>query len=133
MNKHAVLSLFHLLFVVPLFLYIGFQRSNVPHWVYMSVFTIGLVIVLYHGYKLALRIKSHSSYAWINAIHVLIVGPLLLYIGYHKKETPRFAYELLLMAAFAALGYHLFSLVRWVDTEEGPAVESHKIEKVSVQ
>jgi len=28
------------------------------------------------------------------------------------KETPRSAYELLLMAGFAAGGYHLFSIVK---------------------
>lgn len=116
MDKHAVLSLFHLLFVVPLFLYIGFQRSAVAQWIYLSVFTIGCGIFLYHGFKLFLRLQAKSSSSWINALHVFLVAPLLMYIGYHKKETPRFAYELLLMAAFAAMGYHLFSLVRWVET-----------------
>ena len=116
MDKHVVLSFFHLLFVVPLFLFIGFQRSEVPSWVYLSVLTIGCVIFLYHGFKFFVRLQAQSSSAWINAIHVLLVAPLLIYIGYHKKETPRFAYELLLMTAFAALGYHLFSLVRWVQT-----------------
>jgi ABC-type uncharacterized transport system YnjBCD permease subunit len=116
MDKHAVLSFFHLIFVVPLFLYIGFQRSSVPHWVYLTIFTIGAVIFVYHGFKLFLRIQSQSAYSWVNAIHVLLVAPLLMYIGYHQKETPRSAYELLLMAAFAAAGYHLFSLVRYVDT-----------------
>jgi len=116
MDKHAILSLFHLLFVVPLFLYIGFQRSEIPQWVYLTVLTIGCIIFLYHGFKLFLRLQAHSTYSWINAIHVFLVAPLLMYIGYHKKETPRFAYELLLMAAFAAAGYHLFSLVRYVET-----------------
>jgi len=99
MDKHAVLSLFHLLVVVPLFLFIGFQRSAVPHWVYLALLTIGGVIFFYHGYKFLLRLHAESTYTWINAIHVFLVAPLLLYIGYHKKETPRFAYELLLMAA----------------------------------
>jgi len=48
-------------------------------------------------------------------IHVLLIAPLLLYIGYHQKETPRQAYEMLLLLAFGALGYHLFSLVRMLD------------------
>jgi len=116
MDKHVVLSLFHLLFVVPLFLYIGFQRANVSQWLYVALLTIGAVIFFYHGFKLILRLQAHSAYAWINAIHVFFVAPLLLYIGYHNKETPRSAYEVLLMAAFATLGYHLFSLVRWVQT-----------------
>jgi len=116
MDKHAVLSLFHLIFVVPLFLFIGFQRASVPHWVYLALLTIGSVIFLYHGFKLILRLQAQSTYSWVNAIHVLLIAPLLMYIGYHGSETPRFAYELLLMAAFAAAGYHLFSLVRYVET-----------------
>ena len=111
-DQHFALSIFHLLIVVPLFLFIGFQRASTPEWIYMAVLVIGGIILLYHGVKLVIRLKNHSQSAWINAIHVLLVAPLLLYIGYHKKETPRFAYELLLLLGFGAAGYHLFSLVR---------------------
>ena len=114
-DQHFVLSVFHLLFVAPLFLFIGFQRSAVPEWVYLALFAIGCVVLLYHGIKLIMRIQNGSSYSWVNAIHVLLLAPLLIYIGYHKKETPRAAYELLLMTAFAALGYHLFSLVKMLN------------------
>jgi|APGre2960657505_1045072.scaffolds.fasta_scaffold83715_3 hypothetical protein len=114
-DKHFILAAFHLLFVVPLFLFIGFQRSSTPSWVYSAIFVIGAFILLYHGFKLVVRLLNHSDYAWVNAIHVLFVAPLLLYIGYHKKDTPRSAYELLLMLGFAAAGYHLFSLVRLLE------------------
>jgi hypothetical protein len=73
------------------------------------------VILVYHGFKLIVRLKNRSGYSWVNALHVITVAPLLLYIGYNKKETPRFAYELLLMLGFAAGGYHLFSLVKQLD------------------
>jgi len=114
-DTHFVLSIFHLLIVVPFFLFIGFQRAATPQWLYMATFSIGAVLLVYHGYKLFIRMMSKSGYAWINAIHMLLVAPLLLYIGYHKKDTPRFAYELLLMLGFAAGGYHLFSLVKMLD------------------
>jgi hypothetical protein len=51
----------------------------------------------------------------VNLIHALWVGPLLLYIGIHKKETVRAAYELLLLTGFAALGYHLYELAAHYD------------------
>lgn len=114
-DTHFVLSIFHLLIVVPFFLFIGFQRAATPQWLYMATFSIGAVLLVYHGYKLFIRMMAKSGYAWINAIHMLLVAPLLLYIGYHKKDTPRFAYELLLMLGFAAGGYHLFSLVKMLD------------------
>lgn len=112
MDTHFWLAIIHLLFVVPLFLYVGFLRADTPHWLYLALLAIGVVILVYHGFKLIVRLKNRSSYSWVNAIHVLLVAPLLIYIGYHKKETPRFAYELLLMGGFAAAGYHLFSVVK---------------------
>jgi hypothetical protein len=48
-------------------------------------------------------------------IHVFLIAPLLIYIGYNKKETPRFAYELILILGFGAGGYHLYSLVKQLD------------------
>ena len=115
-DNHFALSIVHLLLVVPLFLFVGFKRADTPHWLYLALFAIGCVILVYHGYKLFLRLKNKSSGAWVNALHLFIIAPVLLYIGYHKKETPRSAYELMLMLGFAAGGYHLFSLVKQLDT-----------------
>lgn len=119
-DTHFWLAIMHLLVVVPLFLYIGFIRADTPRWLYLAILTIGVVVLLYHGSKLIIRLKNRSGYSWVNAIHVLLVAPLLIYIGYHKKETPRFGYELLLMAGFAAAGYHLFSIVRQLEAHPEP-------------
>ena len=118
MDSHVVLAVFHLIIIVPFLLFIGFKRADTPHWIYMALFAMGMIILLYHSFRLFTRLRSGSSNAWINAIHVLLVAPLLLYIGYHKKETPRSAYELLLLLAFSAGGYHTFSLVRLLDTHK---------------
>jgi hypothetical protein len=120
MDAHFILSLFHILFVVPLFLGVGFIRSNTPQWLYLMLLILGFVILVYHGFKLFLRLKTRSNYAWVNAIHVLFVAPLLIYIGYNKKETPRAAYELMLMTGFAAGGYHLYSLVNQLQAHPEP-------------
>jgi hypothetical protein len=119
-DNHFWLSIIHLIFVVPLFLYIGFVRSDTPRWLYLTVFAIGWVILVYHGFKFIVRLKNRSGYTWVNAIHILTIAPLLIYIGYHKKETPRFAYEILLMLGFAAAGYHTFSLVRQLEAHPEP-------------
>jgi hypothetical protein len=120
LDQHFVLSIVHLLFVVPLFLFVGFKRAATPAWLYMAMFAIGAVILVYHGIKLVIRLKSRSGYAWVNMLHIVAVAPLLLYIGYHKKETPRFAYELMLMLGFAAAGYHIFSIVRALEVHPDP-------------
>ena len=111
MDKHLLLALFHIVLVVPFFLYIGFQRAATPEWVYNVLFGLGLFILAYHGVMAGIRLLSQSMGAWINVIHALIVAPLMIYIGYYGKKTPRPAYEMMLMVAFAALGYHLQSLI----------------------
>ena len=114
-DQHFILSLFHVLLVSPLLLFVGFQRASTPNWLYTAFLVIGMVIIMYHGYKLIVRLSQGSSYVWVNAIHILFIAPLLLYIGYHKRETPRAAYEMLLMLGFASIGYHMFSLVRQME------------------
>ena len=119
-DNHFWLAIIHLAIVVPLFLYVGIARADTPHWLYLALLSIGLVISVYHGFKLAIRLSARSGHSWINILHILTVAPLLIYIGYHKKETPRFAYELMLMLGFGAGGYHLFSLVKQMDAHPEP-------------
>jgi ABC-type uncharacterized transport system YnjBCD permease subunit len=120
LDSHFWLAIMHLLIIVPLFLYIGFVRADTPRWLYLALFAIGAIVFVYHGFRLMIRLKNRSGYSWVNAIHVALVAPLLLYIGYHKKDTPRSAYELLLMLGFAAGGYHMFSLVKQLDAHPEP-------------
>jgi len=101
------LHLFHLLGVVPFFFYIGLTRSAIPDGVFYFLIALGAFLILYHGVKSIYKIYIGSSYFWVNMVHALIVGPLLLYIGIMKKTTPRAAYEGLLLITFGALGYHL--------------------------
>jgi len=112
MNTHIVLSLFHIFFVVPFFLYIGLQRSATPNEIFTTLLILGIVLTLYHGYKAYVRIVNNSPYAYINLIHALLIGPLLIMIGLKGKNTETPYYEVLLMLAFAAGGYHLYSLVQ---------------------
>lgn len=50
---------------------------------------------------------------------MVLVAPLLLWIGYHGKDTGRAAFELVLMLAFLALGYNLYSLMLKINTVTG--------------
>lgn len=122
MDSRIMLSLFHIIFVAPLLLGIGFIRSATPEWLYMAILILGVGILLYHGYKLLLRIKINSNYSWVNALHILTVAPLLIYIGIKKRDTPRFAYELLVMLGFSVTGYHLYSLVSQLQAHPEPKI-----------
>lgn len=111
MNTHLLIAIFHVLVVAPFFLYVGFQRAATPEWLYNVIFGLGLILAVYHGAKGILRLYAKSSSAWINLFHAALIAPLLIWIGYYGKKTERPAYELLIMAGFAALGYHLKSIL----------------------
>ena len=101
--------IFHLLFVVPLFLYVGFKREDTPDALLMGLGGLALGIFGYHAYRAYTKLVAGSS-AWVNWIHLLLVVPLLTVIAVYRKNTPRKYFELLLMLGFAAAGYHGYYL-----------------------
>lgn len=101
-----VLQLFHIFAVSSLFLYVGTKQNGVPSVIFPMFMFLAVVIFAYHMY----RFVTNPSGAWINIFHILIVAPLLLYIGFNGTKTERKYYEYLLLLGFAAFGYHLFYL-----------------------
>lgn len=110
-DRHLLISLAHTVVFVPIMLYVGFNRAATPEWAYNVLFGLGLLVLVYHAYKGAARWAAGSQYVWVHAIHVLLVAPVFLWLGYNGKKTERPAYEMLLMLAFAALGYHIYQLI----------------------
>jgi hypothetical protein len=111
MDTYLLVVILHVAAIVPLLLWIGFSRAATPEWAYQVLFALGLFVGLYHGYKAVVRYIAKSPVIWINLIHVLLVAPLLLWIGYNAKKTERPPYDMLLMLAFGAFGFHLYKLV----------------------
>lgn len=111
-DTHMLLSLSHILVLAPALLYVAFSRAATPGWAYSTLLFVGLFMIAYHGYRAFVRIVKKSSYAWVNLIHVMVVAPLLIYIGYNRQDTPRAAYEMLAMLGFAAVGYHIYYLIK---------------------
>ena len=110
MQNHIVVQLFHILIVGGLFLYVGTQRTNIPKVGFPILVAFGFIIVFYHAYKTVYKYQQNKSY-WINLFHLLLVGPLLIYIGYYGVETERMYFEIMLMMCFAVIGYHGYYLV----------------------
>lgn len=111
MNGHIALSIFHILVVSPFFLYVAFVRGQLEPWVFTVIQILGLLVLIYHVYKTIIKWKAKSMSTWVNIIHVVAVAPLLLYIGSMGYDTPRWAFEILAMLGFSALGYHIYSMV----------------------
>jgi mannitol-specific phosphotransferase system IIBC component len=97
--------------VGPLFLYVGIEATTIPQIMFPILLGLGAFVIAYHAY-LAYKKTMEGKSAWVNYFHALIVGPLLVYIGYTGKETSRKFFEILLMLGMAAIGYHGFYLVK---------------------
>jgi hypothetical protein len=111
MDTYLLVVILHVAVIVPFLLWVGFSRAATPEWAYQVLFALGLLVGLYHGYKAVGRYIAKSPVIWVNLIHVLFVAPLLLWIGYNAKKTERPPYDMLLMIAFGAFGFHLYKLV----------------------
>lgn len=121
MDIYPLIAIAHITVIVPLLLYVGFQRAATPEWIYSSLFGLGLLVIAYHSYKGFARWTAGSQLVWIHAVHVALVAPVLLWIGYHGKKTERPAYEMLLLLAFAALGHHMYKLIVVTQTYVKPS------------
>lgn len=111
MDALFLVAILHVILIAPFLLWVGFNRAATPDWAYSLLFGLGILIMVYHGYKTIVRLSESSPAVWLNIIHILLIGPLLLWIGYHQKGTERPGYDMLLIAGFGALGFHLYRLV----------------------
>ena len=109
------LHIFHILIVFPLLFYIAFFRGLVPVWVYSLLGILGIVLLVYHTIMAFQRWKGHSPFLWVNIIHILVIAPLLIYIGKNDYSSAKWSFEILALLAFAALGYNLYKVVLGVN------------------
>jgi len=109
MEYHKFVHLFHIIIVGGLFFYVGINRDKTYAPILNAMLYLGMIIIAYHIYKAYGYAKQDKSY-WVNLFHIFIVGPILLLIGYNGEKTSRKYFELLLMLAFASIGYHAYYL-----------------------
>jgi hypothetical protein len=93
--------LFHLMVVIPYFIYIYSQKREITQINKYILLVLGITLLLYHGYK------SYQTKYWVYIFHATWLAPFLLYLGLSSKPV----YEPLLLFIFAGLGYHLYSLI----------------------
>jgi hypothetical protein len=106
-SPHAAIAIAHVLILGPLLIAIGLGYGASYR---AAVGFLGAFIVVYHAYKAYAKISAGVGGAWINWIHVLIVGPALIAYGF-TPSPPKYVEDLILMLGFAAVGYHGFNLL----------------------
>ena len=104
MPKTQIIQLFHIIAIGSFFIYIGITKTNLPDFMFPLLIFHGAFVFAYHLYKTF----TNPERAWIYLIHVLLISPLLIYIGINGKNTERKFFEYLLLLAFATIGYNGF-------------------------
>jgi hypothetical protein len=110
MNSRIFVHLFHIFVVGTLFIYVGVKRDAINKLFFPVLFYLGFLIIFYHLYKVYNYLKENRN-VWVNLLHIFIIGPLLVYIGYENEKTSRKWFEILLMLGFASIGYHTYYLI----------------------
>lgn len=105
------LSAFHTLLVGPALVYTGLNPQGVPDAAYTGLLVAGAIILAYHAYRAFTKLRDGKS-AWVNWIHIFLVAPLLMIVGYLKKDANRRYFEIMLLLGFSAIGYHGLYLIR---------------------
>ena len=109
--NHLPINIFHIVVVAPFLLYVAIVRGQLMPWIFSVLSGLGIILLVYHGYKTFIKWKANSPSLWVNAIHSFAVAPLLIFIGSKGYDTPRWAFEILALFAFGALGYHIYSII----------------------
>lgn len=104
-----VKNLAHILVTGPLFLYVGLARPSYK-WVYKVLMALGVILACYFIYLL-FALKRGPYHVWL-VIHLVLIFPLLIWVGYRGRSAPDIAFSLLMTIGIAAIGYHLVRILQ---------------------
>ena len=109
----SYINLLHVLIIVPLLYLLYSNREKLSKNVCNIIMVISVIGFIYHYITLKNLPDNKKYMDWIYLTHLIIIFPLLFYIGYNCTETKRKYFELLLLIMFAALGYHTYNFFKY--------------------
>ena len=105
-----IISLIHIFFNGPLFIYIGLKKPSYNIF-YILLLFIAIIIIISFLY----RYIKKQLYAWLY-VHLLLFASLLLticYLKFTKKNIPNYLYSFLVAIGVAAIVYHIIKIIRF--------------------
>ena len=106
-----LLYLTHVLFSAPIFIYIGHFPVIDNKYIGWLILALGIIITLYHLGKFIQISVSYGYNNWINLIHALVMGPILIYAGW-KKELPYPWAQISLVLGYGAMVNFILNLYK---------------------
>ena len=84
-----IVNALHVFVLAPLFVYVGIKAEKTPDFFFTVFLVVGAVVALYHSYRIFVTYRNVGlvPYIYINLIHILLVAPLLIYVGMKKVKT----------------------------------------------
>ena len=107
-----LVSIIHVFIIVPFLLYCVSKGNSMSLYIKYALQLFGAYVMLFHGYKILTNSFTFSVIRIINWFHLVIIGPLLLYIGYSAPNTGAKYYDYLAIVSYSALVYHGYYLVK---------------------
>ena len=83
MDKNAI-YLTHILVSAPIFIYFGHFPEIKNDWQAYCLIGLGAFVMLYHLFRLYTA-WNLGFINWVNIIHFLVVGPLLIFAGWSRN------------------------------------------------
>ncbi len=109
----SYINLFHIFIIVPLLYCLYHYRKILPSWTCYLLMIISIGGFIYHSILLKNLDEKKKYMNWIYLLHMIIIFPLLFYIGYNCVDTERKYFEMLLLVIFSALGYHSYNYFKY--------------------
>lgn len=101
MDPRIIVNLFHILVVAPLFLFIGYYKSDTSETVFNFVVFLSLFVIAYHAWR------YYQTGWFINYVHIFI-GIVLLILSFFGKKLPNFIFYIFYVMASLVIGIHGF-------------------------
>lgn len=108
-NELLIIHLLHIFLIGGFLLYVGLKETACPAFIYPTLMVVGASVFAAHAYYIY-KSGGKNANSWF---HLLFVAPLLILVGYSNKNTSHDMYRLILIAAFAAITYHSYAIVRY--------------------
>lgn len=109
LSKLTIIHLAHIFLIGGFLLYIGFYESKAHPWSFPLLIGVGIMVLAAHSYYIY-KSGGKNINSWF---HALLVAPLLIYVGWHGSKTDHEVFRLVMIAAFGAIGYHAYAIVRY--------------------
>lgn len=111
MDYWAIVNYTHIILSAPLFIYIGYRDGQVQSWIYALALYTGIAVLLYHAYLTVKNYQSGNSMYIVNLFHVLVIAPLLIYVGIKKEETSYPIPTLMFILGIGALVHYVKKVI----------------------